>query len=362
MGDFDKRKEQITEELMRAATDIGFFQVVNHGISQAEMDQAFAVGHRFLELPTDVKRKRPVDKSNFAYILGYSTEDLSVGTLREAMFCGFDNARMSQLWPAEEDCPHFKRDTLAWMHRCHEVTSRIMSCFATGLGLPEDYFEAALDPAAPDNQTAMFYNHYPSVEGKLFPEGALRIAAHTDFELLTLLFQRPGQAGLEVCPGIAAGVSLDKRPWTPIDPIPGAITINIGDALQYWSDDRLKSTFHRVRMPRPEEYKGPRRSIAYFANARASTILQGPLKKYPEITFPEILAQKAAYREKHFDGKDFDDMTDEEKIQLHGKLALGPEFSPVDVEGEFPATRAAVPDKPALQFLSQIRKIAPIAG
>lgn len=49
-----------------------------------------------------------------------------------------------------------------------------------------------MDPDAPDNQTAMYCNWYPSVEGKDFPEGALRIGAHTDFELLTLLFTRLG--------------------------------------------------------------------------------------------------------------------------------------------------------------------------
>ncbi len=50
----------------------------------------------------------------------------------------------------------------------------------------------AMDPHAADCQTAMYCNRYPSVEGKHFPEGALRIGAHTDFELLTLLFTRPG--------------------------------------------------------------------------------------------------------------------------------------------------------------------------
>ena len=49
-----------------------------------------------------------------------------------------------------------------------------------------------MDPDAPDNQTAMYCNRYPSVEGRIFPAGALRIGAHTDFELLTLLFTRPG--------------------------------------------------------------------------------------------------------------------------------------------------------------------------
>lgn len=41
--------------------------------------------------------------------------------------------------------------------------------------------------------------------------------------------------------------------WEPCDPVEGAITVNIGDALQYWSDGQLRSTYHRVRMPRKDE-------------------------------------------------------------------------------------------------------------
>lgn len=42
------------------------------------------------------------------------------------------------------------------------------------------------------------------------------------------------------------------------------LAVNIGDALMRWSDDRLKSNYHRVRMPRPGEDQGSRYSIAYF--------------------------------------------------------------------------------------------------
>ncbi len=64
----------------------------------------------------------------------------------------------------------------------------------------------------------------------------------------------------------------------------GAITVNIGDMLMQWSDDRLKSTFHRVRMPRPGEYQGPRYSIGFFNQANKSSVIQGPKKKYAPIS------------------------------------------------------------------------------
>lgn len=46
--------------------------------------------------------------------------------------------------------------------------------------------------------------------------------------------------------------------WVPCDPVEGAITVNIGDALQYWSDGQLRSTYHRVRMPRADENQASR--------------------------------------------------------------------------------------------------------
>lgn len=49
-----------------------------------------------------------------------------------------------------------------------------------------------MDPGASDCMTAMSCNHYPSWEGKAYKEGTLRRIAHTDFEVVTLLFQRPG--------------------------------------------------------------------------------------------------------------------------------------------------------------------------
>lgn len=66
-----------------------------------------------------------------------------------------------------------------------------------------------------------------------------------------------GEPGLEVCAGhgTSAEQVMQSGSWLPCDPVEGAITVNIGDALQYWSDGQLKSTYHRVRMPRANEYQ-----------------------------------------------------------------------------------------------------------
>jgi isopenicillin N synthase-like dioxygenase len=75
------------------------------------------------------------------------------------------------------------------------------------------------------------------------------------------LFQRAGQGGLQVLPGKEA----EAQQWTPVKPVDGVITCNIGDMLMRWSDDQLPSNFHRVRNPQPHEYQGARYSLAFFA-------------------------------------------------------------------------------------------------
>lgn len=163
-----------------------------------------------------------------------------------------------------------------------------------------------MDVEASDNLTQMRMIHYMASENAA---GTWRAGNHTDVGCLTLLFQRDGEDGLEVCPGRKN--HNDKIIGEEFSPIPaktGPIVVNIGDMLSKsqscapiyvprdlmsrsrrlttcssaclvaWSDDRLKANFHRVRAqgvgPSPDRY-----SIAYFNTGRRNVVMQGPLKK-----------------------------------------------------------------------------------
>ena len=125
-------------------------------------------------------------------------------------------------------------------------------------------------------------------DGKIYH----RAGAHTDWDLLTLLFQKAGQSGLEICPGREVSTSFGcGDTWTKVDPDPSsnAIICNIGDLLMSWSDDRFKSTFHRVKAPsEQDDYYGERYSIAFFNQPCRDCKIQGPLKKYPMVTGEEF--------------------------------------------------------------------------
>lgn len=199
---------------------------------------------------------------------------------------------MADKWIAEESLPGFKDSAKQFMAKAQSVSEKLMICFARGLGFPDDYFIKAHDVSRPNAQTVLRLLHYFAVDKTVpVPQGYYRAGPHADWDLVTLLFQPPGSSGLEICPGRESVTEFGHGDtWTPITFSPGDIVCNIGDLLMSWSDDRFKSTLHRVRSPSDPEkdWFGPRYSIAYFNQPCIDAVIQGPKKKYPAVTGQEF--------------------------------------------------------------------------
>lgn len=287
---FERRKAEIAEELWAAATDIGFFQLVGHGIERREVERAFADAERFFALPEDVKERHRLRPGRNAGWESRTQVRPSTGTPDEKESYQITRPQMEGLWP-DDVLPAFRTGMLAFEARCREVALRVLSCFAVQLGFAEDFFDRAHDPESPGYQSTLRLLHYFALpEGAAPAPGVWRAGAHTDFDCLTLLFQRDGQGGLQVCPGREA----EAREWTPVEPDGDVITCNIGDMLMRWSDDRLPSNFHRVRSPGPDDDRGARYSLAFFAQADRDVVIEGPAGRYPPITAAEYLRRRIA--------------------------------------------------------------------
>ncbi|GAA5900996.1 hypothetical protein JCM6882_005997 [Rhodosporidiobolus microsporus] len=297
LRDFDARREEIKAELIAAASDIGFFTLVDHPIPLENVDAAFALAERFFDLPLEVKQKTPWNGKNMGF--EYRSQirpSTGYPDPKESMQLGFGlGPDMSACWPADEDCKDFRKDAEKFMKEVQGLSVKVMELLAEGVGLPTDTFTKGTVSAEADKEDSMATLRllkYHECEGKDFGPDYYRAGAHADFDVLTLLFQREGQDGLEVCPGRKISTDFgygDK--WTPIKVLPGSIVCNIGDQLMRWSDDGYASTFHRVRCPRPSENQSARYSIGYFAQSLKNAVIQGPQKKYPKITGAEFLAQ-----------------------------------------------------------------------
>jgi isopenicillin N synthase-like dioxygenase len=289
LRDIEARRDEVTAELWSAAADIGFFQLVDHGIDASEVDAAFAATEAFFALPDAAKAGFPLRKGQNAGWEKLTQVRPSTGTADQKESFQVTRPRMDGLWPTDAELAGFQATTLAFERRCWELAMLVLGCFADRLGFPRDFFTAAHDPASPTYQSTLRLLHYfpvpPTVRDT---PGIWRAGAHTDFDCLTLLFQRAGQGGLQVMPGKEAAAER----WTSVPATADAITCNIGDMLMRWSDDALPSTFHRVRLPAPGEYDGPRYSLAFFAQANTDAIIGSPAGRYPDITAGDYLRQR----------------------------------------------------------------------
>jgi isopenicillin N synthase-like dioxygenase len=305
MHNFEDRIDDITDELIQAAESIGFFTLIDHGISKAYIESMFDMSRRFFDLPENIKATVPWNPNNVGWEKNSQIRP-STGQpdYKESYQLQFGEA-MNDHWVKYDDLPDFRAVSLDFMNRVQQVSECLLRCFAFALGFPERFFIECHGIARPDSQTTMRLLHYfalPEV-----PDGRVyhRAGAHADWGFLTLLFQKDGQSGLEVCPGRETVTDFGiGHEWTKVEARTGEIVCNIGDLLMSWSDDRFKSTFHRVKASgEPGDYFGDRYSIAYFNQPCKDSWIQGPLKKYPMVTgaqFTEIAMKRslAALQEK----------------------------------------------------------------
>ena len=292
MSDFDARKADIADQLWDAATEIGFFQLVNHSIPLSLTDAAFDAAARLFALPTETKAKYPLGKGTNTGWEYMAQVRPSTGTADNKESYQITTPRMAGLWPTGNELPGFKATMLAFERMNWALGMQVLSCFAFKLGFEPDFFTEAHDPLSPEYQSTLRLIHYMAMtDAKPDDFKGWRAGAHTDFDCLTLLHQRTGQAGLQLCPGKESNGELA---WTDVPPKTGIVTCNIGDMLMRWSDDQLLSTLHRVRMPHEHEYLGPRYSLPFFCQANRDAIIRGPGGKYEPITAHDYLQQRIA--------------------------------------------------------------------
>ena len=175
--------------------------------------------------------------------------------------------------------PGFKLKLDEFYAECLELRLNVLKCLAIAMKLADNFFDAITTHADPQLRVL----HYPQIERKVVEQdGHARIIPHTDFGLCTLLFQ-DSIGGLEVDP-------FHTGEYKPATPIPGTVLINIADLLQRLTNDRCKSTRHRVVSPRVEGDILPARySIPFFIHPNPETtidpitLLTGEEKHYQPI-------------------------------------------------------------------------------
>ncbi|MDJ0957778.1 MAG: 2-oxoglutarate and iron-dependent oxygenase domain-containing protein [Arenicellales bacterium] len=263
----ERSQTAVVEQIASACSEWGFFQVVNHGVSEGLIERVWDETHRFFELPRQAKLKILRSKENPR---GYYDRELTKNTrdLKEVFDFGGvphpelpdshpDNRDMingHNLWPTE--LPNFRSAMLEYFDACEILAMQLLELFCLGLDSPADAMHASFTP---DHTSFIRLNYYPlqdpletEVARKVTKLGDMALHHHSDAGALTILLQDE-VGGLQV---------FAKDKWWDVEPELDAFVINTADMMQVWSNDRYRAPLHRV-VPITDR---PRYSIPFFFN------------------------------------------------------------------------------------------------
>ncbi len=274
----------VASDVDEACTAIGFMQVVGHGIPEAVIQRMLAITDEFfaLPLPDKLSAAPPHPGINRGYAavgteaLAYS---LGVGVARPDLFEAFNIGpeHVDDSDPFYRDAPYDFFAPNVWPARptdlcaalsdyfdeAHRVAVELTDVFAMALGLGDHWFRPFVDRST----VTMRVNHYERRVGDPPPEDAqMRMGAHTDYGIVTVLYA-------DAVPGLQI-VGPDGA-WHDVIPQPGALLVNLGDLTAQWTNDRWRSTLHRV-VPPPSDASGAalRRSVAFFFDGNHDALVE----------------------------------------------------------------------------------------
>lgn len=293
-------KNKFVQDLGNAYTFIGFVAIKNHGLSDELVAKLYEVFTRFFDLPIEIKQKYEI--SGLAGQRGYTgkgkehAKGRSTGDLKEFYHIGqdvTDGDPIKASYPNNvfpEEIPDLESVALEAYRTLESAGKNILRAIALFLGLEEEYFTPRVHHG---NSILRAIHYYPIEHPETIPADAVRAAEHGDINLITLLMGASAE-GLEI-------LRRDQT-WIPVTALPDQIVVNVGDMLERLTNNRLKSTIHRVVNPPREKMHTSRYSIPFFMHPRSEmdlTCLEGCInaenpKQYPDITAGEFLEQRLA--------------------------------------------------------------------
>jgi isopenicillin N synthase-like dioxygenase len=288
--------EAVAAQVMEASRRIGFFYIRGHRIPAEVTARATAAMRDYFALPATVKAKHPLNTSQrgwmatgVARLEGSKTHDL-----KEIFFWGpeqwaarlaarkqADSLIADNVWP-DADFPRLRQDLVPYYDAAQSVGRTLLSAIAAGLGQDPGFFERRYTSPMARGQLV----YYPVSTADDEREERFGSAPHTDFGVLTLLLQ-DANGGLQV--------RNHDGEWIAAQPIDGTLVCNIGDLLNRWSNETLRSNLHRVINRSGRE----RHSLVVFFDPDPDAVIDptdlgfpAGTAKYPPVTTSEYIHGK----------------------------------------------------------------------
>jgi isopenicillin N synthase-like dioxygenase len=288
------RKAAFVQELGKAYEDVGFVAVKNHGVPDELISDLYKYVQEFFSLPSDQKRKYEIPE--LAGQRGYTSfgKEHAKGSDAPDLKEFFQYGQVPRdNFKEEEYPPNVTVNQIAKFNPTFDSAYRafeksgtaLLQAIALYLGLDEHYF----DEYVHNGNSILRSIHYPPITSE--PKSAIRAEQHEDINLITLLVGASAD-GLQIL--------TKQHEWVGVTSLPEQIVVNVGDMLQRLTNNKLRSTTHRVVNPARELWHTSRFSIPFFLHPKSSMSLQclnscideEHPKAYPDATAGEYLDER----------------------------------------------------------------------
>ncbi len=253
-------KQAVAKAIGKACTDIGFFYLTNHGMSEDIRRGIFDAARRFFDLPLDQRMDpalliSPEQSRGYQPVGARHYPDTTAPDVMEAFkyqrelppddpdLLAGNRIQQANKWP--QDLPGWRETLLQYFEAVDDIAANLLRAFALALDLEESYFLRFY--RKPLTQVSLL--HYPPAPPT---DGLFGNRPHADATAFTIVQQGD-------VPGLEVQTKFGR--WTTVPPIGGSFVINIGDYMARWTNDRYCSTMHRVVNRTGQE----RFSVPYFA-------------------------------------------------------------------------------------------------
>lgn len=291
----ENRKQKFINEIGKAYEEIGFVALKGHFLDDTLVDNLYGEIKNFFELPIETKRSYEIEgiggQRGYISFGKESAKGKKEGDLKEFWHFGQyveDNPKLKAEYPANvtvNELAEFNtvgKQTYKMLEKTGVYVLRALALF---LDLDEFYF----DNYVKNGNSILRPIHYPPIKEE--PKNAVRAAAHGDINLITLLMGAQGK-GLQV--------QNHAGEWIDAMAEPDELVINVGDMLSRHSNNRLKSTIHRVVNPPKELWGTSRYSIPFFMhpvsemplNCLENCVTKDNPKGFEDITAGDFLTER----------------------------------------------------------------------
>ncbi|PWA64785.1 Isopenicillin N synthase [Artemisia annua] len=232
LNDPDQRP-MVVKNIGSACRESGFFQIINHGISQKVLDEALGTAFAFFDLPTTEKEKYMSNDVHKPVRYGTSIKDeVDKIQYRRGFLKHYAHPlnEWIQEWP---DKPHDYRDKMgSYVMKARRLSIEIMGAITESLGIGRKYLENKME----DGMQVMAVNCYPKCPE---PHLALGVPPHSDHTCITIVLQ--SSCGLEI-------IDAADGTWRLVPELQGALEVHVGDHVEVLSNGLYKSMVHRVTL------------------------------------------------------------------------------------------------------------------